>query len=63
MNKLDLGLYSHPIEFWGNEEEPKRKSLVCQKLRGVGESIPGRCITQDSETNKLPTELFWPLRE
>ena len=37
---------------------PKEKNPLYQKLRGA--SNPRRCITEDSEPNTLPTELFRP---
>ena len=63
VHRLDLGLYSHPKEFWGIESEPiliPREKSPLRRLRGG--SNPRRCITQNSEPNNtLPTELFRPL--
>ena len=62
VQKLDLGLYSYPKEFWGNgvrtHVNSKGKNLLFWKLRG--RSKPRRCLMQDSEPNTLPTELFRP---
>ena len=60
VHRLGLGLYSHPKEFWGNgvrtHVNSTGKNPLYQKLRG-GSNLR-RCITQDSEPNTLPTELF-----
>ena len=60
MHRLDLGLYSHPKEFWGNgvrnHINSKRKiPSTGKKILLRGESNLGRCIKQDSEPNTLPT--------
>ena len=60
VHRLDLGLYSHPKEFWGNgvrnHANPKRKIPLYRRLRG-GLNLQC-CIMQDSKPNTLPTELF-----
>ena len=61
MHRLDLGLYSHPKEFLGNgfrTHDYSKKNPLYHRLRGG--LNPQRCITQDSEPNTLPTELFQP---
>ena len=60
MHRLDLVLYSHPKEFWGNgvRTNSKRIPPLYGKLRGG--SNPRRYTTQDSELNTLLTELFRP---
>ena len=59
MRRLDLGLYSHPKELLGNGV---RKIASTGKILLRGGSNPRRCITQDSEPNTLPAELFRPLQ-
>ena len=60
--RLDLALYSHLKEFWGNRVRhhvnSKGKSPLYRRLRGS--SNPWHCIMQDSEPNTQPTELFRP---
>ena len=52
VHRLVLGDWSqNPCELQG-------KNSLYQKLRS--RSNPQRCMTQDSEPNTLPTELFWP---
>ena len=69
VHRLGLGLYSHPKEFWGNGVRTHvnckgrgggggGEESVYQRLRGGWN--PRRCITQDSQPNTLPTELFRP---
>ena len=64
MHRLDLGLYSHPKAFWGNggrthvNSNGKIPSTRKKILRG--RPNPRRCITQDSECNTLPADLFRP---
>ena len=61
VHRLDLGLYSHPKELWGMESEPiltPRENPLYRRLRGGSDAQ--RCITQDSEPDTLPTELFRP---
>ena len=66
MHRLDLGLYSHRKEFlrkWNQnpyylQKQKTKKNSLHQKLREG--SSPRRCITQDSEPNTPPTELFRP---
>ena len=62
MHRLDLGLYSHPKEFGGMESEPmlipNKKNPLYRRLKEG--SNPRCCVTQDSEPNTPPTELFRP---
>ena len=67
VHRLDLGLYSHPKEFWGNRARthvnfngiiPSTGKKFPQRR-----SNPRRCIKSDSLPNTLPTELFRPLSE
>ena len=68
VQRLDLGLYSHPKEFGGGggggwvESEPmltpREKSPLQEKILLSGGSNPRRCIKQESEPNTQPTELF-----
>ena len=65
-HRLDLGLYSHPKEFWGNGIRTHVNSNG--KIPSTGEknlvrrgSNPRRYIKQDSEPNTPRTELFRPL--
>ena len=61
VHRLDLGLYSHPKEFWGNGVRTHVKSKGQNPLHREkkplprGGSNPRRCIKQDSEPNTLPT--------
>ena len=60
VHRLDLGLYSHPKEFIGNEVRThvnwKGKIPSTGKKNLLrGGSNPRRCIKQDSEPNTLPT--------
>ena len=54
VHRLDLGLYSPPKEFLGSGV----RTHVNSNRRLTGVSNPRRYITQDSEPNTLPTELF-----
>ena len=64
VHRLNLCLYSHPKEFWGNgvrthgNSKGKVPSTGNIFLRGG----PNQwcCIKQDSQPNTLPTELFRP---
>ena len=64
MHRLDLGLYSHPKEFWGNGTRSHVNSRG--KIPSIGNIFLGggsnsrRRIKQDSEPNALPTELTRP---
>ena len=62
MHRLDLGLYSHPKEFFGGMEfdpmlTPREKSPLPEKVPRGG-SNPRRC---GQRAQALPTELFRPL--
>ena len=62
VHRLDLGLYSHPKEFfWGMEFEPmltpREKSPLLENVPRGG-SNPRRC---GQRAQALPTELFRPL--
>ena len=63
MHRLDLSLYSHPKEFWGNGERTyvnsKGKIPSSRKILLRRGSNPHCCIMQDSKPNTLLTELFW----
>ena len=60
VHRLDLSLYySHPKEFWGNGIRTHVNSTKQILLRGG--SNPQNYITQDSEPNTLPAELFRPI--
>ena len=62
VHRLDLGLYSHPIEIRGNgvrtHGNSKRKITSTRKILLRGGLNPRRCIRQDSEPNTSPAELF-----
>ena len=65
VHRLDLGLYSHPKEFWGNAVRTYLSSKW--KIPSTGKKIllsgglnPQRCIKQDSEPNTLPTSYSVP---
>ena len=64
VHRLDLGLYSHPKEFWGNgvriHVNSKGKIPSTGNFLPRGGSNPWRCIKQDSEPDALPTELLRP---
>ena len=67
VHSRDLGLYSHPKEFWGNgvRTHVNSKGKITstgKKNLPRGGSNPRRCITQDSEPSTLPAELFRPQR-
>ena len=57
--RLDLGLYSHPKEFFGNGVRIHGNSMIIFLGGGLN---PHRCIKQDSESSTLPAELFQPLQ-
>ena len=66
---LDLGLYSHLKEFWGNgvrtHVNSKGKIPSTGKTLPRGGSNPWRYIKQDSEPNTLPTSYSgpgWPVQ-
>ena len=65
VHRLDLGLYSHPKEFWGNgvrtHVNSKEKIPSTGKILLRGGSNPRRCIKQDSESNTLPTSYSGPI--
>ena len=58
VHRLDLGLYSHPKEFWGNgvrtHVNSKGKIPSTGKILLRGGWDPRRCIKQDSQPNTLP---------
>ena len=61
MHRLDLGLYSHPKEFFGGMEfepmlTPREKSPLPENIPRGG-SNPRRC---GQRAQALPTELFRP---
>ena len=64
VHRLDLGLYSQPKEFWGNEVRShanfKGKILSTGKILPRGGSNRQCCIKQDSEPNTLPTSCSGP---
>ena len=64
MHRLDLGLYSHPKEFFGNgvrtHVTSKGKIHSTEKIILRGESNPRHCIKQDSERNTLPMSYSSP---
>ena len=66
MQRLDLGLHSHPKEFLGNgvgvRVNSKRKIPSIGKILLRGGPNPQRYIKQDSGPKMLPTELFLPPR-
>ena len=59
MHRLDLGLCSHPTEFWGNGVRTHVNSK--ENISSTGKNLPRggwnprRCVKQDSELNTLPT--------
>ena len=60
VHRLDLGLYSHPKEFWENGVSAHVTSKgkipsTGKKILPRGGSNPRRCIRQDSEDNTLTT--------
>ena len=64
VNRLDLGLYCHPKEFWGNGV---RTLVNCKgKIPSTGKNLlrgglnPQRCIKEDSEPNTLPMSYLGP---
>ena len=63
VHRLELGIYSHSKDFWGNGvrthiKSKGEKKTLSRKVRGG--SNRWRCIMQDSEPNTIPTELFRP---
>ena len=64
MHRLNLVLYSHPKEFWGNgvrtHVNSKGKIPSTGKVVLSGGSYPRRCIKQDSEPNTLPVSYSGP---
>ena len=64
MHRLDLGLYSHPKEFWGNGV---RAHVISKgKIPSTGSPEEDRTHSASSRRtysgpNTLPTELFQPL--
>ena len=62
MQRLDLGLYSHPKEFGGNGVRTHVNSKG-KKILPQGGSNPGRRIKQDSEPNTLPTSYSGSLKD
>ena len=62
VHRVDLGLISYLKEFLENgvsiHVTSQEKNSLYQRFRGG--SNPRHCITQDSESNTLPTELFQP---
>ena len=60
VRRLDLGLHSHPKEFWGMESVPCKLQGQNPLWRLRGGSNLWRCIRQDSQPNTLPPELFQP---
>ena len=66
VHRLDLGLYSHPKEFWGNGVRTHANSKgkipsTGKKILPAERSNPGRCIKQDSGLNTLPVSYSGPL--
>ena len=64
VHRLDLSLYSHPEEFWGNGVTThvhfNGKIPSTRTHFPTGGSNPRHCIKQDSEPNTLPTSYFPP---
>ena len=64
VHRLDISLYSHQKEFWGNgvrtQVNSKGKIPFAGKILPRGGSNPWNCIKQDSEFNTLPTSYFSP---
>ena len=67
VHRLDLSLYSHRKEFWGNSQNPcvfhSKKNIPStgKKILLRGGLIPHHCIKQCSKPNTLPTSYFGPL--
>ena len=66
MHRLDLGLYSYPEEFSvivfrTRVTSNEKISSTGKKISPEEDGTHDACITQDSEPNTLPTELFRPL--
>ena len=58
VHRLDVGLYSHPKEFWGNGVRTNVNSKGINPFTGkilLRGSNPRRCVKHDSEPNTLPT--------
>ena len=69
VHRLDLGLYSHPKEFWGNgvrthvNSKGKFPSTGASEQDQTHDSTSRRTVSPThSETSTLPTELFRPTR-
>ena len=62
MHRLDIGLYSHLKEFWGNGVTANCKGKIPStgKILNRGGWIPRRMFRQDSEPNRLPTSYPGP---
>ena len=65
MQRLDIGLHSHPKEFGGRVESepmltPREKSPVPEKNPIRGGWNPRHCIKQDSEPNTLYIPTSYP---
>ena len=64
VHRLDLGLYSHPKEFWGNGVRNHVNSMwkitSTRKMLPRGGSNPQCCIKQDSKPSTLPTSYSGP---
>ena len=58
VHRLNLGLYSHPKEFWGNgvrtHANSMGKIISTGKILPRGGLNPQCCIKQDSKPNTLP---------
>ena len=64
VHRLELGLCSHPKEFWGNgvrtHVNSKGKIPSTRKILPRGGWNPRCCIKQDSEPNTLPMSYLGP---
>ena len=64
VHRLDLGLYFHPKEFWGNGVRThvnfKGKIPSTRMILHRGGWNPWRCIKQDSQPNTLPFSYSGP---
>ena len=64
VHRLDLGIYSHPKEFWGkgvrNHVNSKGKIPSTRKILLLKGSNPRHYIKQDSEPNTLPMSYSGP---
>ena len=65
VHRLDLGLHSHPKEFWGNgvrtHVNSKGKIPSTGKILPRGGWNPQRCIAQNREPNTQPTSYSGPM--